>query len=75
MWTDLERLLLQAADELYRDSVVSDRTWNALTPMLDTELLVSAVYTASDYRAISMSLNTYGVQLEPGNERFPTIQP
>ena len=75
VWTDLERLLLQAADELYRDSVVSDRTWNSLTPMLDTELLVSAVYTASDYRAISMSLNAYGVQLEPGNERFPTIQP
>jgi alkylhydroperoxidase family enzyme len=75
VWNDLERLLLQAADELYRDSVVSDRTWNALTPMLDTELLVSAVYTASDYRAISMSLNAYGVQLEPGNEPFPTIQP
>jgi alkylhydroperoxidase family enzyme len=75
VWNDLERLLLQAADELYRDAVVSDRTWNALTPMLDTELLVSAIYTASDYRAISMSLNTYGVQLETGNERFPTIQP
>jgi 4-carboxymuconolactone decarboxylase len=73
VWNDLERLLLQAADELYRDAVVSDRTWNSLTPMLDTELLVSAIYTASDYRAISMSLNTYGVQLEPGNEKFPTI--
>jgi alkylhydroperoxidase family enzyme len=75
VWNELERLLLHAADELYRDSVVSDRTWNALTQMIDTELLVSAVYTASDYRAISMSLNTYGVQLEPGNERFPTIEP
>jgi alkylhydroperoxidase family enzyme len=74
VWNDLERLLLQAADELYRDSVVSDRTWTALTPMLNPELLVSAIYTASDYRAISMSLNTYGVQLEAGNERFPTIE-
>jgi alkylhydroperoxidase family enzyme len=74
VWNDLERLLLQAADELYRDSVVSDRTWTALSPMLDPELLVSAIYTASDYRAISMSLNTYGVQLEAGNERFPTIE-
>jgi 4-carboxymuconolactone decarboxylase len=74
-WNDLERLLLRAADELYRDAVVSDRTWNALVPMLDIDLLVSAVYTASDYRAISMSLNTYGVQLESGNERFPTTTP
>ena len=34
---------------------------------------MSAVVTASAYRAISLSLNTYGVQLEPANERFPQL--
>jgi hypothetical protein len=34
---------------------------------------MSAVFTTSDYRAISMSLNTYGVQLEEGDERFPPV--
>lgn len=72
-WDSFERTLLRAADELYRDSAVSDRTWNALAERLDTGLRISAVFTASSYRAISMSLNTYGVQLEAGNERFPTV--
>jgi hypothetical protein len=34
---------------------------------------MSAVFTASSYRATSMSLNAFGVQLEPGNERFPKV--
>jgi hypothetical protein len=34
---------------------------------------MSAVFTASGYRAISMSLNAYGVQLEPDDERFPQL--
>jgi alkylhydroperoxidase family enzyme len=70
-WDPFERTLLRAVDELYRDTTVSDRTWSALAERLDTGLLMSAVFTASTYRAISMSLNTFGVQLEPDNERFP----
>jgi 4-carboxymuconolactone decarboxylase len=72
-WDTFEKTLLRAADELYHDSLVSDRTWNALAERLDTGLLISAVFTASSYRAISMSLNAYGVQLEAGNERFPAV--
>jgi alkylhydroperoxidase family enzyme len=72
-WDAFERTLLRAADELYRDSVVSDRTWNALADRLDTGLRISAVFTAGSYRAISLSLNAYGVQLEPGKERFPAV--
>jgi hypothetical protein len=35
---------------------------------------MSAVFTTSDYRAISLSLNTYGVQLDdPGDERLPQV--
>jgi hypothetical protein len=70
-WDVFERTLLGAVDELYRDTTVSDRTWSAMSDRLDIGLLMSAVFTASTYRAISMSLNTLGVQLEPGNERFP----
>ena len=33
----------------------------------------SAVYIPSSYRATSMSLNTYGVQLEEGDEGFPDL--
>ncbi len=72
-WDPFEKTILRAVDELYRDAMVSDRTWAALAERYDTGLLMSAVLTPSSYRATSMSLNAYGVQLEPGNERFPQV--
>jgi alkylhydroperoxidase family enzyme len=70
-WTPFEQTILKAVDELYRDTMVSDATWKALSAEYDTEHLMSGVFTASSYRATSMSLNAYGVQLEAGNEQFP----
>lgn len=72
-WDSFEQTLLRVPDELYRDGVVSDATWRALGERFDPGLVMSAVFTPSAYRAISMSLNTYGVQLEPGNESFPQL--
>jgi alkylhydroperoxidase family enzyme len=74
VWNPLERAILHASDELYRDGVVSDATWRALSETFDTGLIMSAIFTTADYRAISLSLNTYGVQLdETGDERLPQI--
>jgi 4-carboxymuconolactone decarboxylase len=74
VWDPLDRALLHASDELYRDGIVSDATWQALSEKLDTGLIMSAIFTTADYRAISLSLNTYGVQLdEQGDERLPQI--
>jgi 4-carboxymuconolactone decarboxylase len=67
--------LLHASDELYRDGVVSDATWRQMSEKLDTGLMMSAIFTTADYRAISLSLNTYGVQLDgPEDERLPRTQ-
>ena len=68
-----EAMLLRLVDELYRDANVSDETWRGLTAEYDTVEAMSAVYTPSSYRATSMSLNAYGVQLEPGDEGFPDV--
>lgn len=68
-----EATLLRAADELYRDSFVSDRTWNALAARFDTTMMMNAVITAANYRMVSMALNALGVQLDPGDERFPKV--
>ena len=73
-WDPLDRALLHASDELYRDGIVSDATWRALSEKLDNGLIMSAIFTTGDYRAISLSLNTYGVQLdEPSDERLPKV--
>jgi alkylhydroperoxidase family enzyme len=72
-WDPFEQAILRAADELYRDAVVSDRTWQTLAARFDAPLMMSAVFTASSYRATAMALNAFGVQLEPGDERFPIL--
>ena len=72
-WDPFEAALLQAADELYRDAVLSDRTWNTLAARFDTTMMMNVIVTASNYRMVSMALNALGVQLEPGDERFPTL--
>ena len=73
-WDPFEAALLRAADELYRDAIVSDSTWNALAARFDTTSLMSAVFTTASYRATAIAVNTYGLQLLPGNEKFPQLE-
>ena len=72
-WDPFEVALLQAADELYRDATLSDRTWTTLAARFDTTMMMNVIVTASNYRMVSMALNALGVQIEPGNERFPKL--
>jgi hypothetical protein len=67
-----DALLMQIADEVHREAAVSDRSWRGLLQRYGLHEAMSAVFTASSYRATSMSLNAYGVQLEPGDEGFPS---
>lgn len=68
-----DRAIYRAVDDLYRDVSVSDTSWKALSARFDTGLIMSGIYSAASYRATSMSLRTYGVQLEPSDERFPKV--
>jgi len=67
----IETVLLRAVDELHRDSVVSDSTWRELAAVFDSKQLLDILITTGGYRMVSMALNSFGVQLEPGAERFP----
>ena len=72
-WNATERALLTAADELFGDSSVSTSTWASLVARLGEVDVVNAIISAANYRQVSMALNAFGVQLEPGDERFPAI--
>ena len=72
-WDATEKTILRASDELYRDSVVSNDTWKRLVDLFGLPWTMSAVFTTSNYGAISRSLLTYGVPLEPGDERLPVF--
>jgi len=70
-WSDADRALLRATDELARDAFVSDATWRALERFLSTQQLMDLVFTVGEYNLVSMALNTFGVQLDPGLPRMP----
>ncbi len=70
-WSDLERALLRAADELHRDAYVSDGTWAELEARYDTKQLMDVVFTVGEYNLVSMALKTFRVPLDDGVEGFP----
>ena len=72
-WDPFEATLLRLADELYRDCIVSDRTWAALSPRYDDRKKIDATITSANYRFVSMALNILGVQINPGQERLPPV--
>jgi alkylhydroperoxidase family enzyme len=73
-WNDFEQAHLRAADEIYRDGIISEGTWSTLSERYDTRELMSVVMTVANYRLVSMSLNALGVQPLETDELFPTLQ-
>jgi alkylhydroperoxidase family enzyme len=71
-WSAAESAVLRATDELHQDSFVSDASWAALCEHYSTQQLIDFVFTVGQYQMVSMALNTFGVQLEPGVKGFPT---
>lgn len=65
-WTDLQRHLIRAADELNRDATVSDTTWEALAEHFGDAELIEITMLVGQYHMVAFFLNATGVELEPG---------
>ena len=63
-WSEKEAALMQAADDLYENSVVSDATSATLSASYSTEQLVDVVFTIGQYNMVSWALNSFGVPLD-----------
>jgi 4-carboxymuconolactone decarboxylase len=63
-WTSQEAALLQAADDLFENSVVSDATWDVLAQGYGTEQMIDVVFTIGQYNLVSWALNSFGVPLD-----------
>jgi alkylhydroperoxidase family enzyme len=70
-WEPKDRALLAAADELHRESAMSDKSWRELSQHFSTEQLIEITMVVGVYHLVAMLLNTCGVQLEPGLTGFP----
>jgi 4-carboxymuconolactone decarboxylase len=64
--SELDRLLLEATDQLHTDAHVSDATWEGLSRHLSLQQLMDLVFTVGQYNLVSMVLNSLGVQPDPG---------
>ena len=69
-WDAHDAAILRATDELHRDKIVSDATWKTLSERYNEQQLMDLVFAVGQYNLVSMALNTFGVQLDPGLKGF-----
>jgi AhpD family alkylhydroperoxidase len=60
-WSDHERAVLRAVDELAADQVVSDPTWRRLRTRYDERQLIELCLLAGHYTMLAGTLNSLGV--------------
>lgn len=63
-WNKHDAALIQAADDLFENSVVSDDTWKTLSERYNTEQMMDVVFTIGQYNLVSWALNSFGVPLD-----------
>ena len=73
-WTAAERALLAATDDLNRAHFVSNPVWAELTKHYSERQCMDVVFTAGQYTQVSMILNSFGIQLDPGQTLDPDLK-
>ncbi len=70
-WAPADSTLLRAADELHNDYSITDTTWHSLSEVYDAAQLIELPMLVGHYHMVAMTLNSLGVQLDPGLTGFP----
>lgn len=69
-WDPFDAALLRAADELHDHNSVGDATWAVLSERYDERQLIEVPMLVGHYHLLAFTLNTLGVQREPGVPGF-----
>lgn len=72
-WSPADAALMRASDELHNDQFITESTWAALKGHFSDKQCMDVVFTAGQYTQVSMMLNTFGVQLDPGQTLDPDL--
>ena len=72
-WEERDRAMLRVVDDLTTDFFVSDASWRALDFFTDRQKM-DLVFTVGQYTQVSMFLNSFGVQLDPGQTLDPALK-
>ena len=64
-WTEADRLLLQAVDEVNEHRCVTPETLAALSEHFNTRQVMDILAISGAYRILGTMINTWGLELEP----------
>ena len=67
---DEDRAVLQAVDELWESSRISDETWEALARYFNKHQLMDLVFTVGNYVMLSWAIAAFGMPLEEGVDQI-----
>jgi 4-carboxymuconolactone decarboxylase len=70
-WSAEDAALLRAADELHTGNRISDGTWAQLASRYDEAQLIEVCMVVGQYHLVAFTLNSLGIQPEPGLEPLP----
>jgi 4-carboxymuconolactone decarboxylase len=63
-WSDFDRALLRAADDLHFDCCISDEVWSILAERYDKKQLIELPMLVGEYHLVAITLNSLGVPLD-----------
>lgn len=67
-WSDHDRALLKAAEELHESSMVSDETWEVLAKRFSEKQLFELIVLVGQFTLVTYFQNSLRLRLSPGNE-------
>jgi 4-carboxymuconolactone decarboxylase len=70
-WSEHDRALLVAADELHASSCISDSTWTLLAATLNEQQLIEVCMLVGQYHLVAYTVRSLGIQPEPGLDPLP----
>jgi alkylhydroperoxidase family enzyme len=70
-WDPFDATLLTAVDELHDDACITDTTWAALAARYDERQMIELPMLVGQYQMLAFTLNSLGVQREPGVPGLP----
>jgi alkylhydroperoxidase family enzyme len=69
-WSDKERALLEAIDQLRQTANLDDAAWQSLSLHFDQRQCIDVIFLVGGYALVGMYVNTFRVPLKEGMKRF-----
>jgi 4-carboxymuconolactone decarboxylase len=66
-WSEHDRAVIRAAEELHQDAMISDETWEVLSRRLDEQQLIELPLLVGQYQGLAYLQNALRLRLIPGN--------